>query len=80
MSEEDTAPRAIITPGDEEDPEEVSGEPVDEAEVLGEFAWLADPAAHQEDIDGATLTDPVDVAGIDGGTLAAPAARQDGDA
>lgn len=40
-------PRIIITPGDDEDPEAVSGDPVDESTVLGRFAYLADPAAHQ---------------------------------
>lgn len=47
MAEQDTGPRIVITPGDEENPEDVSGEPVDEAEVLGDAAWLADPAVHQ---------------------------------
>lgn len=47
MSEQDIEPAAVITAGVDEDPEEVSGEAVDEAELLGEFAYLADPAAHQ---------------------------------
>lgn len=34
-----------IHPCLDEDPEEVSGDPVDEREVLGDAAGLADPAA-----------------------------------
>lgn len=47
MSGEDIEPNIVITPGVDEDPDEVSGDPVDEAEILGEFAHLADPAVHQ---------------------------------
>ncbi|MBQ1047844.1 hypothetical protein KBX50_05145 [Micromonospora sp. C51] len=37
----------ILTPGVEENPDEVTGGPADEDEVLGEAAYLADPAEHQ---------------------------------
>lgn len=40
-------PNIVVTPGVDEDPEQVSGEAVDEADVLGDAAPLADPAAHQ---------------------------------
>ncbi|SCL15033.1 hypothetical protein [Micromonospora inyonensis] len=40
-------PRIVITPGIDEDPDEISGDAVDERDVLGEYAPLADPAAHQ---------------------------------
>lgn len=39
--------KRLIRSCDEENPEDVSGDAVDEAEVLGEYAPLADPAAHQ---------------------------------
>ncbi|MEW2383391.1 hypothetical protein AB0873_15050 [Micromonospora sp. NPDC047707] len=45
---EDPEPTVVITPGVDEDPLQVSGEAVDERDVLGDAAALADPAAHQE--------------------------------
>lgn len=45
MSEQDE-PNIVITPGDDENPDDVAGELVDEAEVLGDAVWLADPANH----------------------------------
>ncbi|MFG3710874.1 hypothetical protein [Micromonospora sp. NPDC047730] len=47
MSEQELKPTVVITPGDDENPEDVTGEPVDEAEVLGDATHLADPAEHQ---------------------------------
>lgn len=41
-------PNIVVTPGVDENPDDVAGEPVDEAEVLGDAAYLADPAEHQE--------------------------------
>ncbi|MGC4886712.1 hypothetical protein [Micromonospora sp. DT227] len=49
MSEQELdEPNIVITAGVEEDPETVTGEPVDEAQVLGDAVHLADPAEHQE--------------------------------
>lgn len=48
MSEQDIKPNIVVTAGDDEDPETVSGEAVDEQEVLGDAVFLADPALHQE--------------------------------
>lgn len=39
-------PSIFLTPGEDEDPELVSGEPVDESDVLGDAVWLADPSVH----------------------------------
>ncbi|MFG1872163.1 hypothetical protein [Micromonospora arborensis] len=48
MSDQDLNDAVGVTPGVEEDPETVTGEPVDESQVLGDAAYLADPAEHQE--------------------------------